>query len=127
MFTHRASKVFGGRLLFTAITRNPNFSSGHLSQVIGSRQKSGERRRKIDPVSSTKRESIMKKSPPTRQHRTAIKSMMLSGRKLSGILLTAVGVLLALTSVYAIRRVPFVSWIPDQRITSATAPSFATQ
>ena len=71
----------------------------------------------------------MKTPLQTRQHRTVIYSTALSVRQLSGILLTTVGVLLAFTSVYAIRRAPFVSWIPDQRITSppGSPPTFATQ
>ncbi len=43
--------------------------------------------------------------------------------------LVGASIFLAAASAYsvALRRPPFMSWIPDQRITSATAPTFATQ
>src|SRR6266481_4606970 len=69
----------------------------------------------------------MKNPLQTHQDGTFIYSTALSARKLSGILLTTVGVLLVFTSAYALRRAPFISWIPDQRITSVTAPTFVTQ
>ncbi|MBA3831393.1 MAG: hypothetical protein H0X34_05805 [Chthoniobacterales bacterium] len=48
-------------------------------------------------------------------------------RHLFGVTLTMAGVLLATSSLYALRRPPFFSWIRDQSTVSSTAPVFATQ